>query len=170
MVILILFALLGGGTQQALAAKTPNLTAIDSIAATAIQNGEAPGLVVVVGHNGRIIFDRAYGMRSLVPTREVMTRDTIFDIASMTKVLVTAPAVMRLYEQGRLQLNDSAAKYLPEFAAHGKQAITIRQLLTHTSGLAPDLSLDAAWSGKPGGFSAGLCRNPNLPSRRPVSL
>ena len=71
-----------------------------------------------------------------------MTEDTIFDVASLTKVLATAPAVMQLYEQGRFLLNDPVAKYLPEFAANGKQDITIRQLLTHYSGLPPDVSLE----------------------------
>ena len=163
MAIMFLLALAAGLTGPTLAAKTPNLAAIDRIADAAIQARRAPGLVVMVGHDGRIVFDKAYGMRSLEPTREAMTPDTIFDMASMTKVLVTAPAVMQLCEQGRLRLDDPVAKYLPQFAANGKRTITIRQLLIHTSGLAPDLSLQAAWSGKQEGFDRAFAAIPLSP-------
>jgi uncharacterized protein YbbC (DUF1343 family)/CubicO group peptidase (beta-lactamase class C family) len=77
-----------------------------------------------------------------------MTEDTIFDVASLTKVICTTTAVMQLMERGEVRLNDPVAKYLPEFAANGKEDITLRQLLTHYSGLAPDLDLKTAWSGK----------------------
>ena len=108
--------------------------------------------MVIAGHNGHIIFHKAYGNRSLTPAPEPMTEDTIFDLASLTKVLATAPAVMQLYEQGRFRLNDPVAEYLPEFAANGKQDITIRQLLTHYSGLPPDVSLEDPWEGKEEGL------------------
>ena len=140
-------------TAAPLGAQTPcpashDLNSIDQVVDAGISAKKLPGAVVVVGHDGQIVFHRAYGMRSLEAVREPMTEDTVFDMASMTKVLVTAPAVMQLYEQGRLRLDDPVAKYLPEFAANGKRAITIRQLLTHTSGLAPDLPLADPWSGK----------------------
>ena len=79
-----------------------------------------------------------------------MTLDTVFDVASLTKCLVTATAVMQLVEEGRLRLNDPVAQFIPEFAANGKQEITVRQLLTHFSGLRPDLDVSspARWSGK----------------------
>ena len=163
MAILTLLALAAGLTGRSPAAKALHLTAIDRIADTAIQTGKAPGLVVVVGHDGRIAFDKAYGMRTLEPAGEAMTPNTIFDLASLTKVLVTAPAVMQLYEQGRLRLDDPVAKYLPAFAANGKAAITIRQMLTHTSGLAPDLSLDTAWSGKQEAFQRAFAAIPISP-------
>ena len=77
-----------------------------------------------------------------------MTADTIFDLASLTKVIATAPSVMKLVEAGKLRLDDPVARYLPEFAPNGKDQITIRMLLTHTSGLAPDPPIDAARGGK----------------------
>jgi uncharacterized protein YbbC (DUF1343 family)/CubicO group peptidase (beta-lactamase class C family) len=125
---------------------------IDEIVTQAITDHKIPGAVVIVGHDGKVVFRRAYGMRSLEPTQERMTTDTIFDMASLTKCLSTATAVMQLYEQGKIGLNDPVAKYLPEFAANGKGDITIRDLLTHYSGLPPDLSLKEPWTGKEEGF------------------
>ena len=119
-----------------------------------------PGAVVIAGHDGQIIFHKAYGNSSLIPAPEPMTEDTIFDVASLTKVLATAPAVMQLYEQGRFRLNDPVAEYLPEFAANGKEDITIRQLLTHYSGLPPDVSLDDPWEGKAEGLRRAFTSTP----------
>ena len=77
-----------------------------------------------------------------------MTLDTVFDVASLTKVIATTTAVMQLVERGRVRMNDPVAKYLPEFAQNGKDDITVRQLLTHYSGLEPDLDLKVPWEGK----------------------
>ena len=121
---------------------------IDRIIEDGIAAKKFPGAVVIVGHGGHVVFHKAYGNRTLMPQSEAMREDTVFDVASLTKVLATAPAVMQLYEQGRFLLNDPVAKYLPEFAANGKQDITIRQLLTHYSGLPADLSLTDVWEGK----------------------
>jgi uncharacterized protein YbbC (DUF1343 family)/CubicO group peptidase (beta-lactamase class C family) len=104
--------------------------------------------VLVVGHNGTVIYRKAYGERSLEPRRAPMTVDTIFDLASLTKVIATTTAVMQMIERGEVRLNDPVAKYLPDFAQNGKQDITIRQLLTHYSGLAPDIDLNPPWEGK----------------------
>ncbi len=136
---------------------------IDRIIEGGIAAKKFPGAVVIAGHNGRIIFHRAYGNRSLIPAPEAMTEDTIFDVASLTKVLVTAPAIMQLYEQGRFRLNDPVAQYLPAFAANGKQDITIRQLLTHYSGLPPDVSLDDPWQGKEEGLRRAFAAKPVTP-------
>jgi uncharacterized protein YbbC (DUF1343 family)/CubicO group peptidase (beta-lactamase class C family) len=76
-----------------------------------------------------------------------MTPETIFDLASLTKVIATAPAVAKLVEDGKLRINDPVVRYLPEFASHGKDQITLRMLLTHTSGLAPDPPISAAQAG-----------------------
>lgn len=122
--------------------------AIDQLVNHGIEEHLLPGAVVIVGHDGHVVFRRAYGMRSLEPTREAMTVDTIFDMASLTKCLVTATAVMQLYQRGALHFDDPVAKYLPAFAANGKQDITIRDLLTHYSGLPPDLPLTEPWEGK----------------------
>jgi uncharacterized protein YbbC (DUF1343 family)/CubicO group peptidase (beta-lactamase class C family) len=104
--------------------------------------------VVLVGHDDKVIYRKAFGHRSLEPRRELMTMDTIFDIASLTKVVATTTAVMQLFERGKVRLNDDVAKYVPEFAQNGKEDITVRQLLTHYSGLPPDLDLQTAWQGK----------------------
>jgi uncharacterized protein YbbC (DUF1343 family)/CubicO group peptidase (beta-lactamase class C family) len=121
----------------------------------AIAEKKLPGAVVVVGHGGRVVFEQAYGVRKLAgepgldgrPSgAEPMTVDTIFDMASLTKCLVTATAVMQLYEAGKIaSFDDRVAKYLPEFAANGKQDVTVRELLTHYSGLPPDVDLRDAW-------------------------
>ena len=130
----------------------PDFSAIDRIIDGAIAAKKFPGAVVIIGHDGGVVFHKAYGNRSLMPQPEPMTEDTVFDVASLTKVLATAPAVMQLYEQGKFLLNDPVAKYLPAFAANGKQDITIHQLLTHYSGLPPDVALDDAWEGKEEGL------------------
>ncbi|MGB8062726.1 MAG: serine hydrolase [Candidatus Sulfotelmatobacter sp.] len=130
------------------AASPVRLGNVDAIIHQAIADGNIPGAVLVVGHDGKVIYRKAYGERSLEPRRQPMTLDTIFDLASLTKVIATTTAVMQLMEQGKVRLNDPVAKYLPEFAQNGKEDITIRQLLTHYSGLAPDLDLTTPWEGK----------------------
>lgn len=124
------------------------LDGVDSIIGQAIVDHNIPGAVLVVGHDGKVIYRKAYGERSLEPKREPMTLDTIFDLASLTKVVATTTAVMQLMEQGKVRMNDPVAKYIPEFAQNGKDDITVRQLMTHYSGLAPDLDLTTPWEGK----------------------
>ena len=124
------------------------LSAVDSVIEQAIADGNIPGSVLLVGHNGKVVYRKAYGRRSLEPRRELMTLDTIFDLASLTKVIATTTSVMQLVELGKVRLNDPVAKYIPEFAQNGKDDITVRQLLTHYSGLAPDLDLGTPWEGK----------------------
>ncbi len=125
-----------------------HLGAVDAVIQQAIHEGQIPGAVLLVGHNGQVIYRKAYGERALEPHREPMALDTIFDLASLTKVIATTPAVMQLVEQGKVRLNDPVAKYLPAFAENGKEDITVRQLLTHYSGLPPDLDLKTPWAGK----------------------
>ena len=140
-----------------------DLSSIDQVIARGIQEKKIPGAVVIIGHNGKIIFRKAYGMRSLEPTRERMTENTIFDMASLTKPLITATAIMQLYQEGRFRLNDPVSEYLPAFAVNGKQDITIRQLLTHYSGLPPDVSLADTWSGKEEGLRRAFASVPMTP-------
>jgi CubicO group peptidase (beta-lactamase class C family) len=121
---------------------------IDQLVNQAVEQHLVPGAAVVVGHDGRIVFRQAYGWRALVPTQERMTTDTIFDMASLTKPLMTALAVMQMYQQGKIGIDEPVAKYLPEFGANGKGDITIRELLTHYSGLPPDLPLGEPWEGR----------------------
>ncbi|HEX6467442.1 MAG TPA: serine hydrolase, partial [Terriglobales bacterium] len=121
---------------------------LDKTIEDAIADHQCPGAVVLIGHHGHVVYKKAYGQRSLEPTVERMTTDTIFDMASLTKVVATTPSVMKLFESGAIRLNDPVSKYLPEFAQNGKDDVNIRQLLTHYSGLAPDLDLKTPWSGE----------------------
>lgn len=136
----------------------------DRILSSAVQDHQIPGAVLVIGHDGHVVYRHCYGSRSLAPVQEPMTLDTIFDMASLTKPLMTATAVMLLYEQGKIGLNDPVSKYIPEFAANGKQDITIRQLLTHYSGLPPDLTLTDSWEGKQEAFSRAFAVEPIHPA------
>src|SRR5579863_3457620 len=100
-------------TRESAAVAPVRLGAVDSIIQQAIADG-LPGAVLVVGHDGRVIYRKAYGNRALEPSREAMTIDTVFDLASLTKVIATTTAVMQLVEQGKVRMNDPVAKYLPE--------------------------------------------------------
>ena len=134
--------------------------AIKSTLEIAMQQHRLPGAVVLIGHHRRVVFRQAYGMRSLEPEQESMTPDTVFDMASLTKPLVTATAVMQLFEEGKLRLEDPVMDYLPAFAIHGKSDITIRNLLTHYSGLPADLDLHETWSGKDEGYRRAMDSTP----------
>ncbi len=136
---------------------------LDPLVEKAVADQMIPGAVLLVGHNGRIVYRKAFGWRSLEPAREPMTADTIFDLASLTKCVATTTAVMKLFQDGRVRLNDPVAVYLPEFAQNGKQDITVRELLTHYSGLAPDLDLRAPWSGHDGAFKEAMEQKPVHP-------
>ena len=129
----------------------------------AISDGNIPGAVLVVGHDGRVVYRKAYGARALEPKREAMTLDTVFDVASLTKVIVTTTSVMQLVEKGKVRLNDPVVKYLPEFAPNGKDEITVRQLLTHYSGLEPDLDLKTPWQGKDTAYRMAFAETPQDP-------
>jgi uncharacterized protein YbbC (DUF1343 family)/CubicO group peptidase (beta-lactamase class C family) len=119
---------------------------IDQLVAEAIADQRTPGAVVLVGQGDAVVFEKAYGRRAVVPAAEPMSLDTIFDLASLTKVVATTTAVLQLMEQGRIRLNDTVASHIPGFARHGKNGITIRHLLTHVSGLRPDVDLHP-WEG-----------------------
>src|ERR1051325_10711249 len=79
---------------------------LDASTEQAIRDGLIPGAVLIVGHDGKIVHRKAYGARALVPAREAATLDTIYDIASLTKVVATTPSIMKLYEQGKIRLDD----------------------------------------------------------------
>ncbi len=123
------------------------LARLDEVIAAAIRDGRLPGAVVVVGHAGEIVYEQAFGARVVDGPPEAMTLDTIFDLASLTKVVATTTSVMILVEEGQLRLRDRVVAYLPEFASHGKDRITIEHLLTHVSGLRPDLPLEEVFEG-----------------------
>ena len=135
---------------------------IDTQIEEAIRSGLIPGAVVWVGHGGRVEYKKAYGSKSLVPAKTPMLEDTIFDAASLTKVIATTSAIMKLFEDGKLGLNDPVTKYLPEFQG-GKSAITVRDLLVHFSGLRPDVDLKPKWSGYETGIHLALIDKPASP-------
>lgn len=137
--------------------------AVDAIVEMAVADGIIPGAVLLVGHNGKVVHRKAFGMRSLEPVREPMTVDTVFDLASLTKCIATTTSVMKLFADGRIRLGDSVATYLPEFAQNGKKDITVRDLLTHYSGLRPDLDLQAPWKGRDTAFEMVMHEKPANP-------
>jgi uncharacterized protein YbbC (DUF1343 family)/CubicO group peptidase (beta-lactamase class C family) len=144
-------------------ANTANLAVLDSIVLDAIHEHQIPGAVLLVGHNGQVIYRKAFGSRALEPRREPMTTDTIFDIASLTKVVATTTAVMQLVQKGQVRVNDPVAKYISEFAENGKDDITVRNLLTHFSGLREDFDLDPPWQGHDAGLRLAFAEKPVYP-------
>ena len=134
------------------------LAAMDAEISRAISEHTLPGGVLWL-ECGSSAYHRAYGSRSLFPTAEPMTEDTIFDVASLTKVLATVPALMVLYERGQVALDAPVLAYLPEFKGRGKEAITVRQLCTHTSGLGRSLSPEPDWYDFESAFRL-LCAKP----------
>ncbi|HVO09123.1 MAG TPA: serine hydrolase [Vicinamibacteria bacterium] len=137
------------------------LARIDGVVAESIAARDTPGAVVLVGRKGKVVFRKAYGMRALVPGPERMTADTVFDLASLTKIVATATSVMTLVEAGRLRLEDPVARYLPDFATGGggRASVTVMQLLTHRAGLAPDDPMEL-YAGTPAEIFARKYRQP----------
>jgi uncharacterized protein YbbC (DUF1343 family)/CubicO group peptidase (beta-lactamase class C family) len=169
LIAIVLLASLGSASttgKRAPASETasnPKLSVLDSIVLDAIHEKQIPGAVLVVGHNGQVIYRKAFGNRALEPRREPMTTDTIFDIASLTKVVATTTAVMQLVQKGQVRVNDPVAKYIPEFAENGKDDITVRNLLTHFSGLREDFDLDPPWQGHDAGLRLAFAEKPVYP-------
>ena len=123
------------------------LAPISSIVEKTINKGKISGAVVLIGNRERVIYRQAFGYRSLKPEKIIMTTNTIFDLASLTKVVTTTTAILQLVEAGKMRLDDPVARYWPAFRANGKKDITIRELLTHYSGLRPALNLKPRWTG-----------------------
>lgn len=123
------------------------LAEMDTAINDAIANHKCPGGVLWLEHDGEV-YEKSYGSRAVVPAREPMTDDTIFDAASLTKVVATTPAVMLLIERGSVKLGERVSLYIPEFTGEGRESITVRELLTHTSGLPPDIETKTDWHGE----------------------
>jgi CubicO group peptidase (beta-lactamase class C family) len=136
---------------------------IDSAIDGAIAERKLPGAVFRVERNGAA-YEKAYGRLSYEPGAANMTADTLFDAASLTKVLATAPSVMLLAQEGKLDLDARLASYFPECANGGKEAITIRHLLTHTSGLPSGLPARPAWSGDAAAHALACAQKVTNPS------
>ncbi len=150
--ILILAALLlvvGCATQRPLTKtfRADKLAEMNTAILSAIASNQIPGGVLWVEHNG-VAYHKAFGSRAITPAREPMTEDTIFDAASLTKVVACTPAVMLLVERGAMKLDAPVKTYIPEFTGDGRDEITVRQLLTHVSGLPPDIETKTDWHGQ----------------------
>ena len=137
---------------------------IQGVVQEALSAHKMPGVVILVGRRGKLVYRRAFGMRSLEPGREKMTVDTVFDLASLTKPVATAPSVMVLVEEGRVRLSDPISTYLPEIRDEAARKVTVQQLLTHVSGYAAGLDRSADWQGRSGALQQ-LAREP---LRRPA--
>jgi uncharacterized protein YbbC (DUF1343 family)/CubicO group peptidase (beta-lactamase class C family) len=139
------------------------LDAIEPLVTQAIVEKKLPGAVVLVGRGDRILYQKAIGNRALVPAVEPMTVETIFDLASLTKVVATTTSVMILLEEGRIRLSDRVSTFIPGFERYGKQDITVRHLMTHVSGLRPDLDLADVWSGSDTAITLAIEEVPTAP-------
>ena len=132
---------------ESVSLSSARLAQMDAVIADEITNKKLPGAVVLVGRKGRVVWRKAYGERAVEPTHEAMTVDTIFDLASLTKIVATATSIMILVERGKLRLSDPVSVHIPELRGEGRDRITIEQLLTHVSGYTPDFDLRERWTG-----------------------
>lgn len=142
-----IFAQLPFVKPETVAVSTTRLAEMDSVINDEIAKSRLPGAVVLVGRKGRTVWQKTYGSRAVEPTREPMTPETIFDVASLTKVVATATSIMILVERGKVRLSDPLSLYIPEVKGEGRERVTIEQLLTHVSGYAPDFDLRERWTG-----------------------
>ncbi len=124
------------GLPEDVGMSSARLAPIDSLMRAGIAEGAFPGAAVAVGRDGVITHLRGYGRYTYTGGPAVTPRSA-FDLASLTKVVATTSALMKLYDEGRLELDAPVARYLPAFGHNGKERVTIRQLLTHTGGLTP---------------------------------
>jgi CubicO group peptidase (beta-lactamase class C family) len=141
--VLVFFcsAVFAGSASPAPQGKGDRSARIDQLLEHAISHGLIAGGVVLVGDRKGVLFERAYGRVSSDPNASPMAVDTIFDLASLTKVVATAPAILKLAEEGKISLIDPVVRWFPEFAGKGKDELLVLNLLTHTSGL-DDFPLD----------------------------
>jgi len=124
-----------------------NLAPIHEIVYRQIADKKIIGAVVEIGQGRTVVYREAFGYREIEPTPVSMTPDTIFDLASLTKPVATSVAIMQLRESGKIELDVPVARYWPAFGQNGKRSITVRQLMTHYSGLAADLNVSRNWRG-----------------------
>ena len=128
-------------TPESAGMDSAHLARIDDIVAQGLAEKRMPGCVVCIGRRGKIVMLKAYGNKQLQPSQLPMTTDTVFDMASITKPVATATSIMLLLERGQLKLSQRVSSIIPEFAANGKDQISIFDLLTHQSGLLADNAL-----------------------------
>lgn len=151
-----------GGLQVDGAFRAERLEEMGKVALSAVAAGRVPGGVVWVERGGQV-WKQAFGKRSVVPLAEAAEEETLYDVASLTKVVATTTAVLRLVETGKVGLDDPVSRHLPEFAGDGKEAIRVRDLLTHCSGLRSGLASAADWSGEAGALAQACAQPPAGP-------
>ncbi|MBK95821.1 MAG: esterase [Planctomycetaceae bacterium] len=127
---------------QAAQPQASSFELIETIVKKGIKDGKMPGAVVVIADHDKVLYRRAFGNRQVEPVAEPMTLDTVFDLASLTKPIATTTSVMKLIDEGKLSLRANVSEYLPAFGQHGKDVITVEDLLLHVGGLIPDNSLN----------------------------
>lgn len=175
-ICVLIIVMISGGFPASAAADEGTPADLDSNAASwfefadrcilgAVERGELPGAVLLAGRGDEIVYRKAYGHRAVEPAKVPMTPDTVFDMASCTKVIATATSIVMLADRGKLTLSDRVSRYLPDFGTNGKEEITVEQLLLHTSGLIPDNSL----SDYEDGPAKAIENIMNLPTRYPVN-
>ncbi|MBI2217878.1 MAG: beta-lactamase family protein, partial [Candidatus Rokubacteria bacterium] len=142
---------------DAVFAEPPDFSAIDDIARDVVASGEIPGAVILVGRGDDVLYHRAFGWRAIVPQPEAMTTDTVFDIASLTKPLGTAIAVMTLVDRNQVSLDAPLGRYLREFRKTVFNQVTIRRMLTHSAGF-PGIPPNRAVRGGFPGAARALAR------------
>ena len=157
------------GGQQAPQPRSPGivdldrLEAIEPLVRQEIEQKRLPGAVILIGVGDRVVYQKAIGNRALVPSREPMTLDTMFDLASLTKIVATTTSVMMLIEDGKVRLVDRVSTFIPGFERYGKADITVRHLLTHVSGLRPDVDLGDMWTGEDAAIKLAIEEVPTSP-------
>lgn len=132
-----------------------------------MKKGTIPGAVLIFERIGYPVYQKSFGNQALVPKAECTSLDTIYDTASLTKTLVTAPAVLQLAERGKLNLKDPVSKYIAEFQGESRQTISLYHLLTHTSGLPPGIPLSPVWEGNCKAIELACSQHPrNAPGEK----
>lgn len=138
------------------------LKELEAVVNRAVARQNPAGVVLWVEQGGKS-HTLVKGAQSLIPVREEMALDTIFDAASLTKVVATAPCVMLLCEEGRVDLEAPLSRYLPEYVGEGREKICVRHLLTHTSGLKPGIPKEPLYASYREGLRRALTMAPEIP-------
>jgi uncharacterized protein YbbC (DUF1343 family)/CubicO group peptidase (beta-lactamase class C family) len=146
--LLAAFLLLAAATT----AQSLDWSDLDRVVSESVAGGDTPGAVILVGQGDRVLYRKALGSRAVTPTVELMTTGTIFDIASLTKVVATAPAILALVDDRKLDLDAPLGRYLKEFQGPQLAWLTVRRVLTHTAGFADLPSSEAIAKGFPDGM------------------
>lgn len=133
--LLLLLCLAAGCRPECKEEHRQRFSEIDRVIEEEMAKGNFPGAVVLVGQQDEILYWKAFGYEVIDPCEELIGKNTILDLASLTKPIATATSIMILRNRKAIELNDNVSKYLPAFACNGKEDVRIEHLLTHTSGL-----------------------------------